>query len=162
MELPPVPLRDEGASALESTQFPESTQFREVIEMQKLQIYLRERGIEDQLGKDEVRFAVLWPTRPANVTTLRALGEQLRAWAASKRGIKRILGLQQLLEGRCPEVSATLLVISFSSAEPESCIESVALVTAVSGANTQRTFGKSLRPGRREWGRIGDVVFGLQ
>jgi hypothetical protein len=106
-------------------------------EMEKIQTYLRERGVEHELGKDEVPFAVLWPTRSADAGSLRELGEQLRAWTARNRGVKRILGLERLLEGRCPEVSVLLLMIPFCPTKPESCVESVVLVVVGGGANTE-------------------------
>jgi hypothetical protein len=106
-------------------------------QMEKIQTFLRERGVEFELGKDEIPFAVLWPTRPGDARSLRELGEELQAWMARSRGVKRILGLERLLDGRCPEVSVLLLMIPFCPAKPESCVESVALVVVDGGANTE-------------------------
>lgn len=105
-------------------------------DIEKTLVYLRERGIEYELGKDEVPFAVIWPTASAGEQPLRELGEQLRQWAARNGGVKRILGLERLLEGRRPAVSAFLLMIPFCPQEPESCIERVALVVVKCNANT--------------------------
>ncbi len=106
-------------------------------EVEKLKIYLGERGVEYELGKDEAPFAVLWPTRSADAHSLRKLGEQLQKWMGRNPGVKRVLGLERLLEGKCPEVSALLLMIPFSPAKPESCVEKVALVVMNSGANIE-------------------------
>jgi hypothetical protein len=51
--------------------------------------------------------------------------------------VKRILGAERLLEGRCPEVSALLLMIPFCLSKPESCVESVALVVVDEGEATE-------------------------
>ncbi|MCI0458667.1 MAG: hypothetical protein L0Z62_17025 [Gemmataceae bacterium] len=133
MEAPPIPRGDERAETPESAQ--KLTQLME--EMEKVHTYLRERGVEYQLGSDEIPFAVLWPTRAADARSLGELGEQLRAWAARNPGVKRILGLERLLAGSCPEVSVLLLMIPFSPTKPESCVESVALVVVESGADTE-------------------------
>ncbi len=133
MEAPPTPRGGEQARAPESAQY--LTKMME--EMEKIHTYLRERGVEYQLGEDEVPFAVLWPTRAADARSLRELGEQLRAWAAGNPEVKRILGLERLLEGSCPEVSVLLLMIPFSPTKPESCVERVALVVVGGGADTE-------------------------
>lgn len=92
--------------------------------------YLRERGVDHELEKDEVPFAVLWPTPVADARSLRELGEQLRTWMTKTRGVSRILGLERLLEGERPEVAVELLgiPIPLGPMRPESWIESVALV----------------------------------
>jgi len=105
--------------------------------MEKLQTYLRERGLEYELGKEEVPFAVIWPTRTADLKSLQKLGKQLRVWCMSNRGVKRILGLNRLLEGKSPEVSAILLMIPFCPTKPESCVENVALVVVKGGTDTE-------------------------
>jgi hypothetical protein len=94
---------------------------------EKVKTYLRGRGVEYELAKDEVPFAVICPWL-ADAKALRNLGEQLLAWKASNPGVKRILGSDRLLDGQCPEVSAFLLSIPFNAKKPETCIEQVALV----------------------------------
>ena len=108
-------------------------------EMEKIQSYLCKRGVEYELGKDEVPFAVVWPTRSADAKSLRRIGEQLREWMARNCGVKRILGLKRLLEGRCPEVSVLLLMIPtpLCPTKPETFVESVALVVIDDDANTE-------------------------
>jgi hypothetical protein len=63
--------------------------------------------------------------------------KQLQAWVAGTRGVKRILGLERLLEGRHPEVSAFLLMIPVCLTRPESIVESVALLVVVDRTNTE-------------------------
>jgi hypothetical protein len=75
---------------------------------EKIRADLRQRGVVLELENDEIPFAVLWPTRLADAKSLRKLGEQLRGWAARSPGVKRILGLEQLLEGRDPKISRLL------------------------------------------------------
>jgi hypothetical protein len=104
MEASPIPQEDERALAPESAQ--ELGQMME--NMEKIEAYLRERGVALELEKDENPFAVLWPTRLTDAKSLRELGEQLRGWAARSPGVKRILGLEQLLEGRDPKISRLL------------------------------------------------------
>lgn len=56
---------------------------------------------------------------------------------AGNRGVKRILGLERLLEGRHPEVSAFLLMIPVCLTKPERFVESVALVVVEDGTSTE-------------------------
>lgn len=106
-------------------------------EMGKIHSYLRERGIVYELEKDEIPFTVFWPTRSADARSLRELGAQLRRWTESHSAVKRILGLEQLLDGECPEVSVLLLMIPFFPTKPESCVERVGLVVVDRGANIE-------------------------
>ncbi len=108
-----------------------------MVEFEKLKAYLREREVEYELGKDEAPFAVLWLTGSVDPASLRNLAEQLRTWMRRNPGTKRILGLERLLGGKCPKVSALLLMIPFSPAKPESCVEKVAFVVMNSGANIE-------------------------
>ncbi len=108
-------------------------------EMEEIEAYLRDRGVEYELRKDEVPFAVLWPTPSADARSLLALGEHLREWMVCNPEVKRILGLERLLEGRCPEVSGLLLGIPiyFCPTKPEAFVESVALVVVDDDGNTE-------------------------
>jgi hypothetical protein len=87
-------------------------------EMEKLHTYLRERGVEYELAKDEVPFAVICPWL-GDARSLRNLGEQLLVWKENNPEVKRILGSDRLLESHRPEVSAELLSIPFPPHEPE-------------------------------------------
>src|SRR5262245_56832921 len=102
----------------------------------KLRAYFRDRGVPDELGRDESAFAVLWPMTD-DPTPIRQLGERLRAWAGGQPGVTRILGLERLLEGQRPEVAVTLLMIPFCPAAPEKCVERVARVAVRGGASTE-------------------------
>jgi len=103
---------------------------------EKVRAYLRERSVPYKLEKEEIPFAVITPIRSEN-QSLRELGDLLLAWKAMNKGVKRILGLERLLEGKHPEVSVHLLMIPFYPAKPETCVERVALVVVDASTNQE-------------------------
>ena len=105
-------------------------------EMVKIETYLHERGLEYKLGREEVPCAVFWLSASANAKSIQKLGTQLKDWVIGTPGV-RILGLEQLLEGNPPEVSALLLGIPYCPTKPETCIEKVALVVTKGRVNTE-------------------------
>jgi len=94
----------------------------------KIDAYLRERGLTYELAKNEIPFAVVWPTQPEEAISLKELGKQLVDWQARTRGVTRVLEVERLLEGKRPEVPGFLLMIPYSPHDPNSWVENVALV----------------------------------
>ncbi|HEX8204049.1 MAG TPA: hypothetical protein VF590_26470 [Isosphaeraceae bacterium] len=57
----------------------------------------------------ETAFAVVVPAANATARELQAIGLRLRAWQAENPFVRRILGLERLLEGRASETPADFL-----------------------------------------------------
>ncbi len=95
--------------------------------------FLRARGIVQELDEDESPEAVIWTTTTDESST-RRLGEELREWVASNVEVRRILGLEQMLDGKTPEVAAGLFGFPLSPTDMTSWTESVALVVVRRGA----------------------------
>ena len=89
-------------------------------------------------GKDESPEAVIWLTT-TDENAIRRLGEELREWVSNVdlrfiggdfHPVVRILGLERMLEGKCPEVDAANCLGFSISKDPRSWIEHVAVVVA--------------------------------
>ena len=92
--------------------------------------YLRGRGLVQRLDGDEVEFAVIQLRMPTDEKSIRSLGEELREWARGNSGVSIILGLEPMLQGKCPEVATCLLGIPMviGGSNSDSWITQVALV----------------------------------
>jgi hypothetical protein len=64
-------------------------------------------------GCAEAPFAVVVPSAAETAQELRAIGLRLEAWRAENAFVRRILGLERLLDGRDPETPAALLGLPF-------------------------------------------------
>jgi hypothetical protein len=87
---------------------------------------------------DEIEFAVVIPRGSSDAEELKAIGEQLQVWQAGNGIVRRILGLDQLLEGHFPETPGYLFGLPMPP-----MTERVALVYVVPSANNEQT-GASL------------------
>ena len=117
-------------------------------QLNRMQENLRSRGIVSRLDEGEIPHAVLWPTTTSE-QSIRMLGEALRAWMESHDGVSRILGLEQLLEGKSPEVASWVLGISVWG-DPGSWTMHVALVVLKRGAAEEQladSLCKLIEPG---------------
>jgi hypothetical protein len=89
--------------------------------------YLDAHGIQSQLGTDELEFAVIavWKCEEQ---AIRNLAAELVAWTEGRN--VRIFGLNQMLEGRQPQVAARLFCIPIliGSKDPRHWVQEVALV----------------------------------
>jgi hypothetical protein len=87
---------------------------------------------------DEVAFAVVVPEQSSDQLQLQAIGEQLQRWQSVNGFVRRIIGLDQLLQGEFPETPAELFGLPIPP-----FTEKVALVYVAPAANGQQT-GASL------------------
>lgn len=101
-----------------------------------------DRGNEVAPGNDEVAFAVVIPKASANERALKAIGQALQVWQSQHGFVRRIVGLEQLLEGKFPETYRGYIL--FMPVCPgRANVEKVALVFVAPDANTRQT-AKSL------------------
>jgi hypothetical protein len=83
---------------------------------------------------DEVAFAVVVPKGISSEQELKAIGQRLQVWKSENDFVRRILGLELLLEGRFPETPAHLFWLPMPP-----WVEKVALVYVPLGADTEQT-----------------------
>lgn len=86
----------------------------------------------------EVAFAVVQPHPNASSTELKTIGERLQTWKAGNAHIKRILGLEPLLQGTLPILRADMFSLAARSDRV-----SVALIYVTESADNETT-GKGL------------------
>ncbi|MEM7760173.1 MAG: hypothetical protein AAF298_18910 [Cyanobacteria bacterium P01_A01_bin.40] len=112
------------------------------LEYPELVAFYQRESIPYELKPHELGFAVI-SAYSASATSFRELGQSLLGWKTENQGIKTILGLERLLEGKNPEVATWLLMIPFIPGIPDWCVDSVALLTIDSSAK-QTELAKSL------------------
>jgi len=82
----------------------------------------------------EIAFAVLAPHGSSTEEDLRAIGYQLQVWQSENTFVRRLIGLEQMLEGKLPETPAQTLMLSMPP-----MIEYVALIYVSPEADTEET-----------------------
>jgi hypothetical protein len=125
-------LLDHGSnlvSLMERIKQPHKQQQQVHLDLSGMNEYLRGRGLVQRLDGDEVEFAVIQLRMP-DEKSIRRLGEELQEWARGNGGVSRILGLEPMLQGKCPEVATCLLGIPMviGGSNSDSWITQVALV----------------------------------
>jgi hypothetical protein len=95
------------------------------------------RGNEAAPSTGEVAFAVVVPKGSASESRLKAIGQALQVWQSENGCVRRIVGLEQLLDGKFPETSRGYFCLPVMRGRW--AVESVALVFVAPEANTRQT-----------------------
>jgi hypothetical protein len=119
-----------------SDKFSSDKSYRQLwIQRLQMGMYYQEHGIVDNLDKDEEQFIVFWikPERN-NSASLQHLAWMMEYWIAKHPGVKRILGIEQMLQGKPPVSAATLFLIPIIiGCSTDNLTERVGLVTVKRG-----------------------------
>lgn len=89
--------------------------------------YLSANNIPTELENEEKPFVVLI-LKEEEELFLQNVGQNLQKWKLHQPNVKRILGLENLLAGKMPEIASALLMIPIWS-DPESWVSKVGLIT---------------------------------
>ena len=83
---------------------------------------------------DEIAFAVIVPKGESNEEELRGIGQRLQAWRSTNNFVRKIVGLELLLQGKFPETPAHLFWLPMPP-----FVANVALVYVALQADTEHT-----------------------
>jgi hypothetical protein len=83
---------------------------------------------------DEIAFAVVVPKGESSEEELRRIGQRLQEWRSKNNFVRKILGLELLLEGKFPETPAFLFWLPIPP-----CVENVATVYVALQADNEHT-----------------------